>query len=289
VKNFRTSYNNNSATDNAGTQVCDSCHTTVAVPWFDNTLVSNSLTGVQLAKGNWRDNSYRLPCVTCHNSARARTAMDPAGGSAAPNIEKYWRASGHGYPHNTPVDNLSTTTVSGNVNQVLPLPCSSCHAVDSRHFGNTLATGNAWRLATQSRYKDDGGLDQFCAFQCHAGAYPGSDNCLKPGLPMDHFWNVATGCTKESTDTHPTSTAIEVTGKTQDNAAANYMPLASDIRQNGGANFLCVTCHDPHGTGPDAAANWGRSFAGSNPYTPIDNVHMLRYDKGLDLCKKCHL
>ena len=113
----------------------------------------------------------------------------------------------------------------------------------------------------------------------------------KPNLPMDHFWNVAAGETRESGDTHATSANIlwGVPLATQDNAAANKMPLDSDIRQGGGANFLCVTCHDPHGVGSAAAGLWGRTFAGSNPRIAVDNLHMLRYDYEETLCRRCHL
>jgi hypothetical protein len=212
----------------------------------------------------------------------------------------YWRATGHGYPSGAPVDNTSTTTVSGNVNQVLPLPCGSCHDVNVRHFGNTTATGNAWRLLSSSGYSAAEGLDKFCALQCHGGGEAGTSwTCAKPGLPMDHFWIDGNGSVcprgpeKESTDTHPTSQDVEIIGKTviPHVTDENFMPLDSDIRQGGGTNFLCITCHDPHGTGPAAAATWGRSFAGFNSTSLIDNVHMLRYDEPQatgDLCHKCH-
>jgi hypothetical protein len=111
---------------------------------------------------------------------------------------------------------------------------------------------------------------------------------------MDHFWNLAAGevIGTELTDTHPTSQDV-VTPKniTHSLDPSNRMPLDSDIRSGGGAIFLCVTCHDPHGTGSAPAADWGRSFAGANSTSPVDNVHMLRYDEPQvagDLCHKCH-
>lgn len=310
---FRTSPSNGAATDNNVTQVCNACHSTYAVPYFDNTLVANTKSGALLAKEGWRDNTYRLPCLTCHNNdgqAAGRTAnakMD-ASGTWAPGIQKYWRSSGHGYPSGAPVDNTSTTTVSGNVNQVLPVLCRYCHAIDSRHFGNTTVTGNAWRLVSWSNYGDStGGLDKFCALQCHGGGDAGTAwTCAKPGLPMDHSWIDGNGSVcpgrdagglplnKEASDTHPTFQDVESTGKTKipNEMPANRMPLESDIRNATSTNFLCVTCHDPHGTGPGDGLHWGRNFAGANATSPVDNVHMLRYDEPQatgDLCRRCHI
>jgi len=300
---FRTSPSSGTATDNNGTQVCNGCHSTYVVPYFDNTLVANTKSGAQLAKESWRDNTHRLPCLTCHNNSgqaagsTANTKMDGTG-AWAPGIEKYWRASGHGYPSGAPVDNTSTTTVSGNVNQVLPLPCGSCHDTNSRHFGNTPANGNAWRLLSSSGYSAAQGLDKFCALQCHGGGEAGSSwTCAKPAVPMDHFWIDGNGLEcprdpyKEGTDTHPSSRSVEIPGKTKSphEMGTNYMPIDSDIRSGGGNNFLCVTCHDPHGTGAGDANHWGRSFAGANETSPLDNVHMLRYELRETLCNTCHI
>jgi hypothetical protein len=221
--------------------------------------------------------------------------MDGTGGTA-PNIEKYWRTSGHGNPTDNPIDNSETTTSNSTVNQNLPLDCRFCHDINSPHFGNDTSTGNAWRLVTAADHTTGGGLDKFCNIQCHGGAQAGDPSttwtCTIPDLPMDHFW-IEDLCprdpNKESADTHPTFSDVDVLPKTAPPAADSRMPLDNDIRSGGATNFLCVTCHDPHGTGGDAADTWGRSFAGSNPTTPVDNVHMLRYEYTSTLCRKCHL
>jgi predicted CxxxxCH...CXXCH cytochrome family protein len=303
---FRTSPASGAATDNNGTLVCNSCHSTQIVAYLDNGAANTTTTGVAFAKGNWVDNTYRLPCLTCHNNggqtsgATANAKMDGTG-AWAPNIEKYWRASGHGFSlqicpqQSGNIDNCSTTdTTTPNVYQKLPVPCGYCHDINSRHFGNTTANGNAWRLLSSSGYSTAEGLDKFCALQCHGGSEAGTSwACDKPNISWDHFW--IGGCSKDSTDTHASSRSViwQVEGidKTKDPniPTQNYMPLESDIRSGGGAIFLCVTCHDPHGTGAGDGVHWDRSFAGANTTSPVDNVHMLRYEHTNDLCRKCHL
>jgi predicted CxxxxCH...CXXCH cytochrome family protein len=294
--NFPTSASDSAPVLFAATGICENCHSTAVVAFIDNGA-ANAFSGDNLARTNWNDNNYKLPCLTCHNDAgpRANTAIDNSGGTA-PNIEKYWRASGHGYPTDDPIDNSSTTRLSSTINQNLPLDCRFCHDIDSRHFGNDTSTGNAWRLVTAADHTAGGGLDKFCNIQCHGGAQAGDPStewtCTIPDLPMDHFW-IEDLCprdpNKESADTHPTFSDVDVLPKTAPPAADSRMPLDNDIRSGGATNFLCVTCHDPHGTGGDAADTWGRSFAGSNPTTPVDNVHMLRYEYTSTLCRKCHL
>ena len=272
------------------TVVCNNCHSTSVIAISDNGAALNK-SGAELGRTNWPDNNYDLPCLTCHNNATRATTQMGGGGNPAPDIEIYWRHSGHG--DNT-IDNTGTTnTTTQNVYQKLPVPCGYCHNAAARHFG-TAGTSNRWRLLAVTGFDNaSGGLDKFCAAQCHIGTgdTPGSWSLNKPNLPMDHFWNVAAGETRESGDTHATSANIlwGVPPATQDNAAANKMPLDSDIRQGGGANFLCVTCHDPHGVGSAAAGLWGRTFAGSNPRIAVDNLHMLRYDYEETLCRRCHL
>jgi hypothetical protein len=252
----------------------------------DNT--ANTFSGDNLARTNWNDNSYKLPCLTCHNNASQGNSKIDNTGTAAPNIEAYWLVTGHGA---SVIDNGSTLQDSGDVDQVPPVRCDTCHDITSQHYGTTLAT-NAWRLLSSTGYDDaNGGLDKFCNTQCHGDA-PGSYALNKPDLPQDHTWILAASPpeTKESgEDTHPTARDVASPGKSQAPQTSDTMPLDNAIRQSGTQNFLCITCHDPHGIGDPAASP--RSFTGENDKTPLDNVHMLRYihDTGSVLCNKCHI
>lgn len=287
---FRNTPGDNTAVSLSATGICVNCHST-ATAAFDNGVGSG--VGNTLAKANWLDNNYKLPCLTCHNNASQANSKIDNTGVAAPNIEAYWLVTGHGAT--AAIDNGSTTTVNTGLDppvyQNVPVPCGMCHDVNSRHYGTTLAT-NAWRLRTTSGYNDgNGGLDKFCNTRCH-GSAPGAYVLNNPGLPQDHVWILAASPpeTKETgQDTHPTSRNVVSAGKTVAPLASDRMPLDNAIRLGGTQNFLCITCHDPHGIGATAAAP--RSFTGTNNTTPADNVHMLRYVPGTGsvLCKKCHI
>jgi predicted CxxxxCH...CXXCH cytochrome family protein len=285
--NNTVSFTNSSDNTFANTTVCQNCHSTALVTAIDNGD-ANTFPGDNLARINWNDNNYKLPCLTCHNNTSQGNTKIDGTGSDAPNIEAQWLLTGHGA--SSVIDNGSTNIDNQTVYQKVPVPCGMCHDVNSQHYGTTLAT-NAWRLRSSTGYNDaNGGLDKFCNTQCH-GDLPGSYALNKPDLPQDHTWVLAASPpeTKETgEDTHPTARDVVSTGKTEAPQASDTMPLDNAIRQSGTQNFLCVTCHDPHGIGPSAAGP--RSFTGTNP-AAADNVHMLRYihDTGSVLCKKCHI
>jgi hypothetical protein len=288
--NFRTSAGDPTPVLLAATQICQNCHST-ATAAFDNGTGSG--VGNLLAKGNWNDNNYKLPCLTCHNKTTGEqgNANVDGTGNSAPNIEAHWLVTGHGAE--TAIDNTSTTTeddlVDPPVWQTVPVPCGMCHDESGQHIGTAKDGTNPWRLDTTNN--TNGVFDIWCAENCHS-----------TDPPANHTWNVEAGQSKESGDTHKTSTAIVPDGNRFQvpTATMPLEPFLTDkgFNQPGDAadtdRFLCITCHDPHGIGDVAATP--RSFNGTIDNNTIgnDNVHMLRHDytgggSGSTLCNNCHI
>jgi predicted CxxxxCH...CXXCH cytochrome family protein len=242
--NFPTSASDNAPVLFAATGICENCHSTA------NAALDNGAglgVGNDLAKLNWSDNNYKLPCLTCHNKTtgeQGNTNIDGAGNSA-PNIEEHWLVTGHGA---SVIDNASTTTETPGDNppvwQTVPVPCGMCHDIASSHFASTgKNTVNPWRLwsGTSFENNDAGLFDIWCAETCHS-ADP----------PANHTWNVAAGQTKESGDTHKTSTDI-VPDSDKFQVPTATMPLEPFLKnkgfnQGGAADtdrFLCIRSHAP--------------------------------------------
>ncbi|MHB8782201.1 MAG: multiheme c-type cytochrome [Desulfobacteria bacterium] len=280
------------ATDNgyvaatlAATQVCVNCHTTTA---------SSQGTGDTLVRtqANWDNTTYKVACVTCHNNGAQGWQNLDGTGDRAPNIDVAYYGNGHGAAS---IDNASTTTDSGLVDQVPPVRCETCHDETGPHIGTAKDGTNPWRLDNAAtNYTQTGGLDHFCLTQCH------SQTALPPrhARIVSGTWGVA----KDNTlHTHPTATESVATGKdrwyqvsadaTMPMGGTTAAPLTGNLTtktpaaRTAGTLIACVTCHDPHGVGTAATAT--RTFSGAN-----DNGYkMLRYKSGTlkNLCTKCHL
>jgi predicted CxxxxCH...CXXCH cytochrome family protein len=275
----------------SSTTTCNNCHTQVVIASFDNSAPNTlNKSGVDLAKENWADNTYKLPCLTCHNkTSQGNTSIDGTGNSA-PNIEAHWLVTGHGA---SVIDNTGNTgDTPGDdppVYRSVPVPCRGCHDIASSHFASTgKNTVNPWRLWNNTKFSNNnnGEFDIWCAGTCHS---------VDP--PANHTWNVAAEQSKESGDTHKTSTDIVPDSNIYQVPPAT-MPLEPFLTDKGAGAagsdwFLCITCHDPHGIGKPAAAP--RTFNGDIDNNAIgnDNVHMLRHDygegSGSTLCKNCHI
>jgi predicted CxxxxCH...CXXCH cytochrome family protein len=287
------SFNNSADNTFANTLVCENCHSIAVVDFIDNGA-ANTFSGDNLARTNWNDNNYKLPCLTCHNKTTGEQAKPNIDGSGnfAPNIEAHWLVTGHGAE--TAIDCAATTTETPGADppvwQTVPVPCGMCHDIASSHFAST---GNPWRLRTSTFFDNatTGAFDEWCHLKCHANA-----------PPAEHTYNVAQGgtfSTKDDWDTHGTSAPAVDTGITDIPPAT--MPLEPFLTNKGynqaGATgselFLCITCHDPHGIGNVAAVP--RTFNGviDNDAIGNDNVNMLRHEytmgTGSILCKKCHI
>jgi len=287
---FRTSVGDNTAVNLGSTGICVNCHSTTA---------SSQGTGNTLARtqANWDNASYKLPCVTCHNNGTQGWQNLNGSGNQAPNIDVAYYGNGHGAAG---IDNASTTTDSGLVDQVPPVRCETCHDETGLHIGTAKDGSNPWRLDnTVTGYTVTGGLDRFCLTQCH------SLTALPPrhGRIVNGTWGVGKD---NALHTHPTANESVATGKDrwyQVNADA-AMPMggttASPLTGNlttktpagrtAGTLLACVTCHDPHGVGTAATAT--RTFSGAN--TEAGSRKMLRYNysgTGLGttpLCATCH-
>jgi predicted CxxxxCH...CXXCH cytochrome family protein len=286
------SFSNSSDNTFANTLICQNCHSTAVVAFLDDGA-ANTFSGDNLARTNWNDNNYKLPCLTCHNKTtgeQGNTNID-GGGNSAPNIEEHWLVTGHGATN--AIDCTSTTTETPGADppvwQTVPVPCGMCHDIASSHFASTgKNTVNPWRLWNNTKFSNNnnGEFDIWCAGTCHS---------VDP--PANHTWNVAAEQSKESGDTHKTSTDIVPDSNIYQVPPAT-MPLEPFLTDKGAGAagsdwFLCITCHDPHGIGKPAAAP--RTFNGDIDNNAIgnDNVHMLRHDygegSGSTLCKNCHI
>jgi predicted CxxxxCH...CXXCH cytochrome family protein len=285
------------ATDNgevgaslAATQVCRNCHSTTA---------SSEGTGDTLVRtqANWDNTSYKVPCLTCHNDGAQGTQNIDGSGDAAPNIDNVWASVGHGAAS---IDNSSTTTDSGNVDQVPPVRCETCHDETGQHIGTAKDGTNPWRLdGALTNYTQTGGLDDFCLTQCHSQA----------ALPPRHarIVNGTWGVAKDSAlHTHPTAMQVvpqpgAPSGETVDKSrwfnvpSDTAKPLSADLgtksppARTDGSLMACVTCHDPHGAG--TALISPRTFSGMNTMG-AGAKKMLRYNPSgaqpTPLCSKCH-
>jgi len=289
---FRTTTADNTPVGLGATQVCRNCHSTYASSaGVGDTLVRTS--------GNWDNTSYKVACITCHNDAAAastppasqgRQNLDGSG-DRAPDVEAVWSSNGHGA---SSIDNASTTTDSGNVDQVPPVRCETCHDETGLHIGTAKDATNPWRLDnTLTNYTQTGGLDQFCLTQCHS----------QTSLATRHaqIVNGTWGVLKDSAlHTHPT--ALEVVPSTpidksrwQQVPSDPLMPLAEDLvsktppARGNGSLLACVTCHDPHGVA--VAQITTRTFSGANTMG-AGAGNMLRYNPSgsqpTPLCSKCH-
>jgi predicted CxxxxCH...CXXCH cytochrome family protein len=300
--NNQVSFRNYSTpTDNAAvalsaTSACNNCHTTSVV-------TNETLSGAQLAKNNWDNTTYKLRCTTCHNG----TAWQNMNGSGdrGNNVEATYYANGHGAAS---IDNASTGTVSGNVQQTVPVRCEMCHREDSAHIGTSKDAINPWRLdnTIYGFTATANGIDNYCMTQCHANT-----------AAARHAWIVNTTGTaggvgwtgKDNTvDTHPSSMPVMPSSTVWTGFLADMsrwflvpadgnlpfldnLPAKAPAARTGNSVFLCVTCHDPHGVGTVLTPT--RAFSGTNTEAAGSAV-MLRYNysgTGLGtspLCAKCH-
>jgi hypothetical protein len=272
---FRTTVSDNTAVNLAGTGICRNCHSTYA---------SSQGTGDTLVRtqSNWDNGSYKVPCVTCHNGAPAGNTPPNAqgtvsldgSGNRAPDIDNQYYLSGHG---KAPLNAL----------------CTGCHGAAVGHIGAGKVASNPWRLSAPN-LSANGGLDNTCATACHVLA------------ASDHTWRVTVGApvtseSKETTDTHPTSTAAVGAGKSrwfQLPSDAN-IPLQGNLTQQPHTkveteNIVCVSCHDPHGVAASALPASVRNFSGANDDNGTVGRKMVRYNfsgTGMGttpLCTACH-
>ena len=282
---FRTSVGDNTGVGLGLTQVCRNCHgTTASSQGTGDTLVR--------APANWDNNTYKAPCVTCHNNGTQGWQNLNGTGDQAPNIDVAYYGNGHGAAG---IDNASTATDSGLVDQVPPVRCETCHDEVSAHIGSSKDGTNPWRLDNSlTNFTQTGGLDRFCLIQCHS----------LTALPPRHarIVNGAWAVAKDNTlHTHPAATELVATGKDRwyqivsDTAmpvgGTTASPLTGNLTtktpaaRTSGTLIACVTCHDPHGVGTALTAT--RTFSGAND----NGFQMLRYKSGTlkTLCTKCHL
>jgi predicted CxxxxCH...CXXCH cytochrome family protein len=269
---FQTAPASGVAADNlAASGVCNNCHSTY-------TTGNVPTAGTTLAKAQWDNTSYKLPCVTCHiggTGTQASVNIDNTG-NRAHNIEGTYFASGHGL-YGSPA----------------PLACGSCHD-NVGHIGSARPTGtNPWRLTATFLPASNGNFDAACANPaagCHVAA------------SLDHFWNLAKVESKSGTETHPTSTLAYPADLSKqrwylDTGGNDNIVFSGDIAAyphvfaSGTDLVVCVSCHDPHGIGATAMPASVRTFSGANTEA-TDNNHMLRfnYTSGTPtaLCAKCH-
>ncbi len=275
----------------ASTQVCVNCHTTYTNA--GNNLPSSGDTLVRV-QGNWDNAAYKSPCITCHNDSAGQQAWQNLSGTGdrAPNVMAAYYSNGHGA---SSIDNASTSSDSGLVDQVPPVRCETCHDENGLHIGTAKDGTNPWRLDNAvTNFTQTGGLDRFCLVQCHSAT----------ALPPRHarIVNGTWGVAKDNTlHTHPTATELVATGKDRwyQIVADTTMPVGgttasplignlttkSPAARSAGTLVACVTCHDPHGVGTSAVAT--RTFSGAND----NGFQMLRYKSGTTkvLCTKCHL
>ncbi len=256
--------------DSTSTDRCNSCHSTATV---------NGAVGTVQAKTNWSNSSYKLDCLYCHNGTDPATSNADGTGNVAPDIYATWSLNGHG---SSSIDNASTTTDSGTVDQVPPVRCETCHDITTNHLPP--ATNNPWRLLAATNYSTAGGLDAFCATQCHLTT-----------APADHTYNVAQSEAKEGSDTHPVATQVVPDSRWFQVPPDADMPLDGDLTTFGNTNaatdnIACVSCHDPHGVGSTVVT--GRTFSGVN--TESTDAQMTRFNYSgsgtgsTPLCVKCH-
>jgi len=287
AKNLRSTASDNGyvASTLAATQVCVNCHGATA---------SSQGTGDTLVRtqSNWDNNAYKVACVTCHNNGTQGWQNLNGTGNQAPNIDVAYYGNGHGAAS---IDNNSTTTDSGLVDQVPPVRCETCHDETGLHIGTAKDGTNPWRLDnTATNYTQTGGLDRFCLTQCH------SQTALPPrhARIVNGTWGVAKD---NALHTHPTANEAVATGKgrwyqvtadtTMPMGGTTASPLTGNLTTKSpaarttGTLLACVTCHDPHGVGTAATA--ARTFSGAND----NGFQMLRYKSGTlkNLCTKCHL
>ncbi|HEY5998525.1 MAG TPA: CxxxxCH/CxxCH domain-containing protein [bacterium] len=258
----------------AETDRCSYCHSTLEVT--ANVAGPAVLTGAgaALAKINWVDQAFKLPCVTCHNPALTGATTYPNGtGLKAPDLlgdDLNYGAEVRGHNRSAADGAYALAT-----NPAAALLCTECHDASAPHINGSNDTGlrPGNRIAIIVNGQSPGTVREVCR-ACHATA-----KTTPPSAQVERNRAVNSHGNNNHSFIEPGAFALqceqchEPHGMTYNGAGYNIQMISPNIVVN--------TPSDP---GTDTVASGVRFEALTGPFSFSDGVA----PEGTALCVVCH-